>query len=483
MGMDRRAEEVLSAMAFYFVISLSIVFLNFHIFSSTFQNPVFVSWFQQIVALVCVVVMGQVGKCNPSLAFFPPYEFKLKTARAVLPVTVTFVAMIAFANTCLKNVQVSTYQVARSTTILFNILLMYVVLGKSTSRKAILACMVVVLGFIVGSLDPTTLSPGGVILGLMSSVTQALYNVYIKKVLEVCDNNQNLMLAYNVTMAIPLFFPCIYIAGEGNWANELPWDFSVSDTWQMWGTFVLSGLLAILINIATFLMIKVTNPVTFNMVAMVKACAQSIGGIVLFGEVVSWQSLSGIALTILGSYWYSMIKLAESKQPTASTPPPLPLHTQTNNGFTKVSTYDSDDKRANSEMSTQPDSPPPSHTDPDLNGEASSSETSKLVGSAGSHSHPPPPPPRHTLNHHTNDQQSSQAMDSDMSAASGSTHQARRVAGKAMARPVSSREDVRLLPHDPTEERTGEDVDSSDSLRDPKKDFQHVTFWQYLFGK
>ena len=111
MGMDRRAEEVLSAMAFYFVISLSIVFLNYHIFTGAFQNPVFVSWFQQIVALVCVVVMGQVGKCNPALAFFPPYEFKLKTAKHVLPVTVTFVAMIAFANTCLKNVQVSTYQV------------------------------------------------------------------------------------------------------------------------------------------------------------------------------------------------------------------------------------------------------------------------------------------------------------------------------------------------------------------------------------
>ena len=29
----------------------------------------------------------------------------------------------------------------------------------------------------------------------------------------------------------------------------------------------------------------------------------------------------------------------------------------------------------------------------------------------------------------------------------------------------------------------GEDEDSNDSLRDPKKDFQHVTFWQYLFGK
>ena len=54
-----------------------------------------------------------------------------------MPLSVIFVGMVVFNNLCLKYVEVSFYQVARSLTILCNIALTYVVLGKSTSPLAL----------------------------------------------------------------------------------------------------------------------------------------------------------------------------------------------------------------------------------------------------------------------------------------------------------------------------------------------------------
>eukprot|EP00386_Alphamonas_edax_P005054 GDKI01015889.1.p1 GENE.GDKI01015889.1~~GDKI01015889.1.p1 ORF type:complete len:455 (+),score=144.72 GDKI01015889.1:67-1431(+) len=340
-GGEKSTQKVVAAVVFYFIVSLSIVFFNYILFTSTFKSPVFISWFQQVVGLVIVLASGALSKFFPVFnQFFAPYEFKPAVAWKVMPVAVTFVLMIALSNTCLKYVQVSTYQVARSTTIMFNILLMYVILKQATSRQCVAACAVVVLGFIIGSLDPNALTFFGLVAGLLSSVSQAFNTVMVKKTLEYVDGNQNLLLSYNITVSIFLFLPCIWIAGEQTAFALLPWDFTLASTWKLWGALCVSGLLAILINIATFLVIKYTNPVTFNMIAMVKACVQTIGGVLIFGEVLSLQSLTGILLTVAGSYAYGRFKLEESKQLALAQSSDKPavqmsiLSTQTNNSLT-----------------------------------------------------------------------------------------------------------------------------------------------------
>lgn len=51
--------------AFYFVISLSVVFLNKYILSSSqyeFPYPLFVTWFQLVVALIVILIWAELGK-------------------------------------------------------------------------------------------------------------------------------------------------------------------------------------------------------------------------------------------------------------------------------------------------------------------------------------------------------------------------------------------------------------------------------------
>ena len=96
----------------------------------------------------------------------------------VLPLSFVFVAMIAFNNLCLKYVDVSFYYIGRSLTTVFNVvgiffyyfffwlfvygfstdltfyhfiqICTYLILGQTTSSKAILCCVSIIGGFLLG---------------------------------------------------------------------------------------------------------------------------------------------------------------------------------------------------------------------------------------------------------------------------------------------------------------------------------------------
>eukprot|EP01069_Polyplicarium_translucidae_P004629 Polyplicarium_translucidae@DN2623_c0_g1_i1.p1 len=193
----------------YCTVSLAIVYFNWWLFTGRFRFPVFVSWVQQVVGFLLLGLFGQIGKRVKFFKMFPSEGMDLKTAWKVLPLAANFVGMVGLANLCLKFVQVSTYQVARSLTIFFTMGLSYLLLGETQSLKTKLACAVLVLGFATGSLDTKTLSIGGIASGAASSVFQALYNVMIKRSLPLVNGDTNVLLVYNVGLSSLLFIPVV----------------------------------------------------------------------------------------------------------------------------------------------------------------------------------------------------------------------------------------------------------------------------------
>ncbi len=116
--------------------------------------PIFVTWFQCVVAVVFCFVAGAMRDVHPSMKAFPKFEsvlanqrfhlshltfscslvlfllllllclfprYRLEVARQVLPLSIVFVCMIAFNNLCLKFVGVAFYNVGRSLTTVFNV--------------------------------------------------------------------------------------------------------------------------------------------------------------------------------------------------------------------------------------------------------------------------------------------------------------------------------------------------------------------------
>lgn len=298
-------KKIFLVVAFYWICSMSVVFLNKYILTYAeyeFPFPLFVTWFQLVVAFVLLIICGFSRLKIFSLV--PPFEFKLSIAIRVLPLTVVYVSMLAFNNLCLAFVEVSYYQVARSLTIIFNIVFTYFILKNKTSKAALLACSVVFLGFILGSYGESHFSYTGLFFGVCSSMFVALYGIYVKKKLPVVDNNEWRLLHYNTTMAIALLYPIVKMSGE---FEEMHIVYFI-DRPEFWVVMVITGVTGFLINIATFLQIKFTTPLTNTISGTAKACVQTVFSVILFQNPITLMNGFGIFLVLFGSGLYSFIR-------------------------------------------------------------------------------------------------------------------------------------------------------------------------------
>jgi GDP-fucose transporter C1 len=258
---------------------------------------------------VVVGILGELGKSVPSISMIPPLEFDWEIAKKVMPLTVVFVGMISFNNLCLLYVEVTFYQVVRSTTICFTIVFTYLILGQTTSRKAINASAVVMLGFLIGSVGEAHFSWLGVIFGVISSAFVSLYSIYVKKIMSVVNNDQWRLLIYNTILSIFFMFPTIYIAGETKGLRETDLLYELST----WVSMTVTGIFGFLINIAVFLQIKYTSPLTNNISGTLKACLQTIFAILIYRNPITFVNALGIILVIAGSFWYSNVRYAEMR--------------------------------------------------------------------------------------------------------------------------------------------------------------------------
>ena len=226
--------------------------------------------------------------------------------------------MITFNNLCLKCVEVSFYNVARSLTIVFNVFFSRVLLGIPTSFKTILCLGVVIIGFLIGSHGELNFSVLGTCAGVMSSLFVSLNSIFTKKVLPVVDDNHWKLTFYNNVNASFLFLPLIYIfEGEvikGSHAQLISGTF--------WSAMSVAGFFGFSIGIVTVLQIKATSPLTHNISGTAKAAIQSLMAFYLWGNQPTVLGVLGIFTVLGGSLLYTFIKMSENAN--ASPPPPPP---------------------------------------------------------------------------------------------------------------------------------------------------------------
>lgn len=327
--MDKREQgmgqtlKIALIVGFYFVSSISVVFFNKFIMSFyyDFPYPLFLTWFQFVVALVCVILMGAAGTQVPALSFVPPFNLQFSVVNQILPLTVVFVTMICLSNLCLQYVQASFYQVARAMHIIFNVILAYFILGTTTNAKSLACCAVVMLGYIVGANGMVDFTMEGLAYGVAASVFTALYSIYVKKKLAVVNNDEWSLLIYNTTIAVVILPPVCYLSGE--W-NEMFAKVTYWDDQSFWVVMVAAGLLGYLINISSFLQIKHTSPLTHMISGTAKGCIQTVLAIWVFGNKVSAAENWGTLICITGTALYSLVRYFDMKKPPPAARPEPP---------------------------------------------------------------------------------------------------------------------------------------------------------------
>ncbi|EDV29725.1 uncharacterized protein TRIADDRAFT_20354 [Trichoplax adhaerens] len=312
-----RSLKIATVVSAYWFISISMVFVNKYLLSSNdlkLNAPIFVTWFQCIVAVMICFGLGLIGNKFRGIEEFPAFEIDVKIAREVLPLSTVFVGMIMFNNLCLKYVGVAFYNVGRSLTTVFNVVLTYIILKQKTSLYAILACLMIVIGFIVGveqeeGSKTTSNLFLGVFFGVLASLCVSLNAIYTKKVLPHVDGNLWRLTLYNNLNASVIFIPLLLLN------NELAtlFRFSKIGSVYFWFILIISGLFGVAIGFISGLQIKITSPLTHNISGTAKACVQTVIAVSVTGDIKTTLWWFSNMLVLGGSAAYTYVKHSEMK--------------------------------------------------------------------------------------------------------------------------------------------------------------------------
>jgi len=302
----------LLAVAFYWFVSISLTFLNKTVMTGAYLKldaPLFMSWTQFVMTVLCCAIMSEVGKRVQLFSFFPPLEFDIKKARKILPLTVVFLGMIVFNNLCIKYVEVSFYYIARSLTIIFNILFTYYLLSKTTSKKSIACCLTIIGGYALGVQSEVHFSQSGVLFGVLASVFVALNSIYAKKMLVSVTNESSelLMLYNNINSIFILPFIALLTTDERSVLMQ-PESLEVMTTPDFWIMILFTGVFGFLIGYASYLQVLYTSPLTHNVSGTAKAAFQTMLALWVYANPTNPQNLISVAVVLLASFAYGIVK-------------------------------------------------------------------------------------------------------------------------------------------------------------------------------
>lgn len=305
--------KIFLVVSLYWFCSIGLVFLNKYLLSSNslkLDAPLFVTWYQCVVAVFLCYACCYAARVYPSQFSFPSISFDHRISREVLPLSFVFVAMITTNNLCLKYVGVSFYYVGRSLTTVFNVICSYLILGQVTSVKAILCCVVIVSGFLLGVDQEDaagTLSVIGVLYGVSASLCVALNAIYTQRTLPAVGDSIARLTLYNNVNAAVLFLPLMLFTGE---ISEIFY-FPLLSSFRFWTLMTISGVFGFLMSYVTGWQIQVTSPLTHNISGTAKAAAQTVIAVAWWKELkpVLWW-ISNIVV-LAGSATYTMVKRKE----------------------------------------------------------------------------------------------------------------------------------------------------------------------------
>lgn len=271
--------------------------------------PFFITWSQCVVTVIFCYVAGTLKIAN-----VPPFEIRPDILKQMVSLSLIFTSMIVFNNLCLKHVEVSFYQVARSLTIVFNVIFDFIVLGQVTSIPAMGCCALVVSGFALGNIQEMRWSLSGVIFGVSSSFFVAMNSIFVKKKFALVDNNPWKITLYNNLNASILFLPLILFSGELNTITSA----EQTQTMNYWFLLILSGLLGVSISFATAAQIKYTSPLTHNVSATAKAAAQTVIALMVYRNPINRYGVLSVFIVLAGSLLYTLIRRSEMKKKAAA---------------------------------------------------------------------------------------------------------------------------------------------------------------------
>ena len=297
--------RVAAVVAFYIVTSIAMIMVNKAVLNQA-GLPLFFLWGQLVVAVVVLKLAAMLR-----LLTLPPVSLALM--KGVAPLIAINVIGLIMNTLCLHHIDAVMYQVARSLILPMTVAMTPLIAKQPISPPVLLCCIVISVGFLVGVFGERnfSVSTAGVLFGVLPSLTTALPSFIIKSSFQSVKHNGAFDLVYYNNLFSALFLAPILILE----LNALL-AYSEAGGWPALRIFLLGTLLAgatgLLINLAGFLQIKTTSPVTHTVSSAARGVLQTLAARAFLGEAITWARSIGIAITLFGSCAYSVVKSREN---------------------------------------------------------------------------------------------------------------------------------------------------------------------------
>ena len=182
-------------------------------------------------------------------------------------------------------------------------------LNKKTPTDETVSVLLMVAGAAVAYIGDMTFSFIGYALTLGSAVACAGYLVCIHFTKERTQCGEFEMMFYNNLLSLP-FVAVLVILFEAK--NLVHYEYWTDPGFIL--CFLMSSVLAFLLNYFIFLCSTVNSPLTTSVTGQVKAILSVIIGLFFFGDVIITPILLlGLAISCFGSVYYAVIKYRQSQ--------------------------------------------------------------------------------------------------------------------------------------------------------------------------
>ncbi|XP_055388424.1 uncharacterized protein LOC129616980 [Condylostylus longicornis] len=156
------------------------------------------------------------------------------------------------------------------------------------------------LGFIIGILDPSTLGVTVLPVAIAYALCSAVFRAWcLEKAMHVVEGQGNTLHNHQVAMGI-IVLPFIALAcGETKVFNWMPTNFSQLFTWQSWGTLVSAGTIPFIKNVVANRMIRRTGQAPWRILEAISMILVFAIGATIW-DTTSIASIVAFSLVLAG---------------------------------------------------------------------------------------------------------------------------------------------------------------------------------------
>ncbi|XP_047103530.1 solute carrier family 35 member E3-like [Schistocerca piceifrons] len=223
----------------------------------------------------------------------------------IISVAITFCGFVVFTNLSLQHNTVGTFQIAKSLTTPFIIILQMMLYGKKFSVRVKLTLIPITVGVFLNFYYDLQFSFLGTVYASVAVVVTSFYQVLVSKKQQDLQVDPMQLLYYQApisSLILLILLPFIE-----------PVVFTISHNWRTADVCMIlaSCFIAFFVNISIYWIIGNTSPLTYNMVGHLKFCVTMLGGVLLFEDPLHINQGVGILLTVIGITSYAHVKVTE----------------------------------------------------------------------------------------------------------------------------------------------------------------------------